>query len=417
MTRLNNKIRSLIFFFLLLGAGCSNEIDTLSSASATATESVSPTYEYTSTSVLIPTDTATAIPDPFVRKCVDLGEIELPPPVETTNHWLVLRGDQPPYLPRLINLANGIINLPPNSNVIKLYVSPDQQRLAYDTYTDSAPISDRIVVTDAKGRFIKDVFWESDWTAFWGWLDNNHLMVTKKAPEGEQVPSLIILNLSDGSSREFRSSYPDLDKINYLPWQHNRIVYSPSLSFAIYPSDNGNAITLLRVVDTMELAKIASDVTQTRQPVWSPDGNYVAVAGTSPSDKDSQEIYVLDMQGNIIRITHFTDKYSGVQVGNASWSPNGRYISFWVRLLDSEYEELAVFDLDATVVISYCVPGFNNLIGNSPKPIWSPDNRLIVVNSRESREKPEKVIWVDITNNQGAIMDTGVSVDGWLNSP
>ena len=428
MVKMKHITRLISAFILFIVTSCSSTTDNLPPVSATATKSIRPTSQDIRTATPLATNTVTPIPDPFVSKCADLGgmELELPPPVETANHWLLLRDDQAPYPPHLINLANGIKTPLSDSNVIKLYASPDHQRLAYNTYSDFSPTSGKIVITDAKGRSIKGIPWREEWTAFWGWLDNNHLMVTKKAPEGKPVPSLIILSLSDNTVQELSSDYPDFDNINYVSWQHNRVIYDPSLMLAVYPSYGGKSgtITLFDLSGQKILANFPANVSRTKQPVWSPDGLYVTIAETtaqrnpdaSGNEHYDQELILLDKSGNLSRLTHFTEKYTDVQIGNASWAPNGRYIAFWFSIGDSHQEQLAVFDFDTNLVTNYCVTGFNLSMGNSPKPVWSPDSRLILVNNKENEGTAEKVIWIDIENEQGAIMDTGLSVEGWLTS-
>ena len=107
-----------------------------------------------------------------------------------------------------------------------MYVSPNQQKIAYDTYSrlDAKTSMGKLVVTNTKGEISKIIPWEQNWTFFWGWLDDDHLMVTKKAEEGEWVASLVILGLSDNSRQELKSDYPNFDNVNYLPWQHNRVI-------------------------------------------------------------------------------------------------------------------------------------------------------------------------------------------------
>ncbi len=190
------------------------------------------------TSTLKPTPIFTeqaTLSEPFLNECINLNK-GLPPPVETAKQWLLLREDQAPYHPYLLNLANGIKKPIDDRDIVKVYISPDQQTFAYDTFSNFNQTNNKLVIKSVDGKVIKVIPWQKNWTFFWGWLDNNHLMVTEKADDEEWVPSLVILDFSDGSSKELKSEYPNFDNVNYLPWQHNRVIYDTTLTLAVYPS-------------------------------------------------------------------------------------------------------------------------------------------------------------------------------------
>lgn len=426
MIKSRNIIR-LICSLLLFGMiGCAGQADNLPTATPVSTEIATLTPRIVNTATQTPTATVTSVPDPITNRCVELGRLgmELPPPVETANHWLLLTEDQPPYSPYLINLANGIENLLSDPNSYQFFISPDHRRLAYTSYTNSISSSgtEKLVVTDVKHQFVKNIPWEKDWTFFFGWLDNNHLMVTK-ASEGEWVPSLVILGLSDNSRRELKSEYPGFDNVNYLNWQFNRVIYDATLSFAFYPSyeERSSSMTLFDITNNKVVTEILVAGSKTKQPEWSPDGQYLAVAGTVSQRKPdevgyienyNQELLLLDKNGNTTRLTRFADKHDEVRIGNLSWSPDGEKIAFWFSLGESREEKLAVIDLETNLVTNYCITG--SYQGFSMKPVWSPDGKIVVVNSKQSKGEPTRVIWVDTNNAQGDIMGEGILVEGWL---
>jgi hypothetical protein len=271
------KLAPLLKFlnaFILIGLiGCSAKVDNIPTSTATVTL-VLPTSSSAPVATALPTNTFSA-PEPFVRKCVELLGDGTPPPVETADNVLLLREDQTPYPPYLLNLANGIRTPISNPYIVWLYVSPDQQKIAYDTYPGSNSDIGKLVVINAKGEVINSITREQNWTAFWGWLDNSHLMITKRAEQETGTASLIVLNLSDDTRQELRSDFPNFDSVNYLPWQHNRVVYNPTLTLAVYPSFSGgtSSVTLFDISNQDALAVLPAVVGMTAQPKWSPDGN------------------------------------------------------------------------------------------------------------------------------------------------
>lgn len=430
MTKPIHWIRFFNVLIIFVLAGCTVVNDEASLQIATATQaSILPSTTPSSVPIATPSATNTAlVPDPFVDKCPKLLN-NPPPPVETANHRLLLREDQAPYPAYLLNPAGGMRKPISDPNLIWIFVSPDHQKIAYNAHSMSNPNLNKIVIMNAEAKILRSLPWEQDWTFFWGWLDNDHLMVTRKADkESTALATLVVLGISDNTSQELiQADYPGIDWVNFVPWQHNHVIYDPSLGFAVYPSGNGDAITLLDLADQKIVAVLPANVSQTRQPEWSPDGNYVILAGTTAQRKGNisgltykenynQELFLLDKSGNVTRLTYFTDKYDNVWIGSASWSPDGQHIAFWFSIGDSLQEQLAVLDIETRQVTKYCMTGFDLSMGNSPRPVWSSDSRLVLVNNKESQEAPNKVIWVNIENGQGAVMDTGVSVEGWLTS-
>jgi hypothetical protein len=300
--------------------------------------------------------------------------------------------------------------------------------VAYDAYPTDGPNS--LVVRNGKGEILKSVSKQKDWAIFWGWLDNNHIMVTKNGLDSLDIPSLIVVDLNDDSLQELHSDYPNFENVSFLDWQFNRVVYDPTRTIAIFPSyakKNSavhGAVTFFDLMSKVALVEIPAIINRTKTPEWSPDGQYVVVAKTTaqreqdPSGDEhyDQELALLDRSGNISQITNFTDKYIDVKLGTVSWAPDGQHIAFWLSIGSDSDEVLAVLDLKANVVTNYCLTGLSRHIGSSQKPVWSHDSRFVLVNRKEDEDTPVKAIWVDIVTREGAIIGDNMSVEGWLAS-
>lgn len=117
------------------------------------------------------------------------------------------------------------------------------------------------------------------------------------------------------------------------------------------------------------------------------------------------------------QLTNFGNYFSYAEIGNASWSPDGKYLAFFIATKPSECGEgefLAVMEIETRIVTNYCiyvVPG-----GTGPQPIWSPDSRFIAVEPHEPDN--DRVIVVD--SEQGWVAQVAGDNSypgGWLATP
>lgn len=413
------KITIALVIFIAIGLpGCALQTENASTLVPTETrEQKAIPSPIVTLQIPTQTPTSTVTPTSVIReKCAILAGIELPPQVETENNFLLLRDGQPSHVPFLINPANGkITKIATADQIIRAYVSPDRQKFAYDT-------TDKIIIANPEGEILKSILFEKNGNFFfWGWLDDEHIMVTAPLPEitpdtpkEDRIAPLIILGISDGSRIEIKSDYPGIDNYNYLNWQFNRVIYDPSKNYAVYPGDG--VITLYSLPEQKILASLPARTVRTEQPQWSPNGEFLAVAGMAAQNKRYQELFMLDKSGNITRLTHLAEQSDkGIGIGKLTWSPDNRKIAFWYGNYDSIENRLAIYNFDTAMVEDYCIIDKN--MGNPVKPIWSPDSTLVLLNIKADEESDYKILWVNIETREGAVYKTNVTVAGWLVKP
>ena len=422
-----NRMLGLVFILTLFG--CSG----LSGSAMTSTPTAISTKIFTSTPIiktpvgthLIPATEESS--EDILENCLEMFPFEAPPPVEIANHLLLLQGDSQPRSLFLLNVGNGIKTQITSSNSYEIFISPNHTQFGY-VQSEEPSREEFLTIHDSKGKIIKIMSLPLA-SFFWGWLDNDQIMITTKKDVDSTDPyALFVFNLLDGASKELsdQESYKDFYDVSYLAWQYNRVIYDPTLKFAIYPSHYGEAVTLYNVSSQEELSVLRAITAHIASPVWSPDGNFVVVAG-DPVQKDEEtvlsrdtnELFLLDKLGNVTQLTHFSKQYGRGEVGNVSWSPDGKHLAMWVSIGSNTDERLMILNLDSRQVTNYCVTGMKFEWGFSmqPKPFWSPDSHIILINNRDSINSPINVIWVDIQNNRSGIFPTNARLWGWLTSP
>lgn len=110
---------------------------------------------------------------------------------------------------------------------------------------------------------------------------------------------------------------------------------------------------------------------EARYPCWSPDGEYVAFAGTTNMNTD---IYIINADGTgLTRLTDNDPETVWSFDSMPAWSPDGKYIAFVSERHGNSLNELYVMKADGS-----CITRLTYNLGDDVEhPAWSPDGEYI----------------------------------------
>ena len=122
---------------------------------------------------------------------------------------------------------------------------------------------------------------------------------------------------------------------------------------------------------------------------WSPEGDWLAVVGQGayhlPASTRGAELFgIRPEDGTLIQWTNFAQQMGAVRInghspGSISWSPDGRFIAFWVMPMTSPDPTTAgaarihILDITDGSMRVYCDYETIEHTPNPPRLIWSPD--------------------------------------------
>lgn len=149
-------------------------------------------------------------------------------------------------------------------------------------------------------------------------------------------------------------------------------------------------------------------------PIWSPDGQYLAVFGRQESY--SSNLMIFDRTGKMIQEITFNNLGTGGGVSN--WSPDGNKILFPLSRLEENNQfhvTLAYLDLENGITYDSC-------IANIQKFYWSPDSKSAVAeyvdnSSGEITEWSHNIVIFDTTSGDVLKIFESSSPDhllGWV---
>ena len=300
-------------------------------------------------------------------------------------------------------------------------VSPDGSWLGYITGSPSAGYRLVISRVNEPPITIRQPMENMD---LMGWLDNEHLVLVRYQEETYLDP-LIVLNPFTGQQVELMPDYPDIDYINgTIYWYTSRTVYDPTLTLVVYPRSGYyyNEITLWDIPNNQSLAAVPGYVSRGEHPEWSPDGETVSIVGLSPASLPNGhdfELYLVSRAGVVTQATNLSQYYTNIFIHNRSWSPDGRYIAFWLRARpigyegDTSPEQLLLLDTATMVTTNTCIHG-GELSGG---PYWSPDGEWMAVTSQCDESNEDCIVLVNVVENYAVrIIDQWI-VSGWVVNP
>ena len=427
--------------------GCTNVVSTANQILATdqdstptsfliVTNTTFPTSEYsptpkvqeTITPFSQPSQTPTQSPTintPVSRKCLNiLPEI---PGGDVYNGSIVLRNyrgidsDKNSYL---FNLKNGIKNVIAGEDIRTPVVSPDGKHYAFIDYS-----THQLKIFSYTGSLENSIPSE-DWDSLYRWQNNENILIPipKVLEPGNQdlvhnvefpVPLLLVNPLSN-QRQVLKPDYPEIIRdpsaffydgsgtTEYDP-QITRVVYSGSLT----PPGSGVGDILWDLNGKKKLAEIPNGA-YNETPIWSPDGSkffIYAAPGT---------FYTVTREGVISEILLLNEYHLGA--GYYSWSPDGRYIAFW--LFDANRggsSTIAMLDINAKEIKDFCIPSNigKQIDANAAHPVWSLDSNDLAIEANIQEDENGKiisrdVIFIDTKKGLAVKLASNLTPSGWL---
>ncbi len=293
--------------------------------------------------------------------------------------------------------------------------SPDRKLFAYEALNDD--LFSTLIVLDANGKVVFTLPWDEKWGGFY-WLNNQQI----------EFPFFW-----DGY---WQGASPVSDVVNVVTGQHETIapelmdpwipggslvpmlvvwktIYDPTLSVVGYIRgyEPEQSFVLWDLKDNHELWQLNKWSTRTVRPVWTPDGEKLAVVVLNQKEDewDRFELYLVDRKGRAEKWIDISGYFKNAAI-NINWSPDGRYLS----IAPNEKQSLLILDTQTGELLDYCIPaevGYNSTI-------WSPDSTQILLPRQSTADNPSIIL--DIKNKEAAyITDNPKFIPiGWLsNSP
>ncbi len=423
MSKYYITILLVILFTILAGCSSSISVPIATYTSPGQINTTAPTnkplfaVEASQTPSPTPAPSATAIPPSASPTVTSPSPVSTDPQLKT--NCLEVLKEQPVNLKYYGKLALQQQGAEPNSIIDletgKGYFLPEDWAWFYEFSPDgkwilhyqavdqtaSNPI-ERLTLMQADGKIINTFSSEQDWAGY-GWFDNQNLAILRQYDPLSYLYSITLFNpFTHQWGKELAPNYPDIyrSEISYVS-----TVYDPTLAFVVYPQmkNDGNAFVLWDLRKRQPLVTLPTYDIKHDEPKWSPDGEQFVV----PIQKDAKfgqtsDFYRVQRDGKVTQLTHFANYVPHGEIHQFSWSPDSRYIAFWMTLEPSKdpIERLAVLDVETQEIINYCIPGVMfDPNQNATPPIWSPEGLLQLIISNVDVNRMAHTILVDLENN------------------
>lgn len=311
-----------------------------------------------------------------------------------------------------LNMTTGErISLPEDWDSSAWNISPDELWLTKFEGTD-------LLVMSTDGDVKNKIPLSNRWG---GWLGNEDLQFYRLL-KSENKYSLVVVNFISSQQQEFLPDYPEIyfyisnfPKTYYFPIER----YDQTLTRVVYPyilmGDKGEIEEGFRLWDMNNKRVLASmpAIIGFSGPEWAPNDQKFVVHGLPDFPEGYPELYSISRDGEITQLTNMVDYHGAFRDNSYRWSPDGRYLAFWLLIGEPRTENLAVIDTVNRKLVNYCIPGAPLLGENAP--IWSSDSKQLAVASYDVDKKKQAVV-VDVT--QGIAMQIGEDLRPvyWLKS-
>jgi len=325
--------------------------------------------------------------------------------------------------------------------VFSLELSPDRKHVVFvkcrELLSSSGTNKCVVVVATADGQEVNSFPDSSVVWRYWRWLDNEHLEIIH-----DSEPSNTAMVLDAFTNQE---EVIPLHLSN--PYYQQTLDYSRILLYALDPTRSRVIYFDTQGIGRVILAEVSSGKVLGWLPYpipddpsiqlslnfeygWSPDGSRYMTISPVTSTMTSQpmdELWSISLDGTVLQETHFGSDFEFSEIMYPAWSPDGRYIAFWLRKAEKLSEQpvddipasLAVLDRETHTVTDYCLSlGAPSDYYYSRQPIiWSPNSQQMVFSIRESTTGDIGQKLVDIVHGVTTSFKPDGLPLGWMVNP
>jgi hypothetical protein len=246
----------------------------------------------------------------------------------------------------------------------------------------------------------------------------------------------VIADLFTNKQQLIPPTYPDIDPASGISWDGGSTTeYDSTLSRVVYPAENiritndyyGNSGWGYILWDMVNKKSLVQLVTYTffEPPKWSPDYSKFMIGG------EGEGVYAVTRDGKVTQMIHFGDAQNKqpklvYAPQKYSWSPDGRYVAFWLLSYNAGQSEsgsgnLVILDTNAGETIDTCISaGFVESVRSNKlsDPVWSPDGKELVINANIQENETFDTLFVDLEDGSATKIGEHLLPMGWLiNSP
>lgn len=398
-----------------------------------------PTFELTSTATPLPpptsiagTDTVGSKLEIIKRQCLTLSDTPLEQNRLVGSLILGEYSNGRNYFSLDLESMNQKAFASNNDSLHGLITSPNHTLMFYG---DSGSSPWKKVIADLQGELTL-LPYSDEWASV-AWLDNERLVFgrTNETPDS----TIRIYNYLTGEDSRLFLELP-----NAYYWLHpagkSILIASvnPELTRVVFfdMQDNGRII-FWDNKEEKALASLPYLVSSDPWYVpavpffegWSADGKqFITTSPIKISDSTGEvvveELFRIDYDGQITQLTHLSDIYRFVRISGAVQSPDGETIAFWLEV--GEYPDHAISTLSQQLVVlknktgeltDLCLAfGEPSYSSAASQPIWSPDGKYLMVETRTSDGQP-RINLVNIEEKSYFILQDGLFPVGWMILP
>lgn len=285
-------------------------------------------------------------------------------------------------------------------------VSPDHHWVAYEQWLSKDFSQHWLVIASSDSNTKLTIPWRNKWRNVAYWVDTTHLLIRADT-------SFSILDPFNNVEEEIELSFSNLYQYERHWEKYLNVAMSPDRSNLVYPT-KGEGLNLITFPDR----KIVSSVSYVylgATPKWSPDGGYFIFAAPKSFDPDSSWVTIVlgTPSGKYQQIIL---PQNTLEVFNFSWSPDGKYVAFWMNYNYEEYH-LTILDLEEHEVVDACVTSHSSWFFSAKEnvPLWSPDgSKLAFAIQNIEIEDVTDLVVVDLREGVGIKIEGNYRPIGWL---